>query len=404
MEGVTDPAFRFFIWLVGSPDTFRTPFARITEGQTYRSISPAFTFEQHPCRPSSFKTLPTVTPQLMAATPVDFVRIAEPLLRQSSLVELNAGCPSPRCLRGGAGSALLASVEHFGGFIGQICQRLGKSHLAIKMRIGYDDDQQFDDHLKTIAAEMPRMVTIHGRTKAQGYQGIASWDHVAMGCRHLPGSQVIGSGDIVDHLSCATRIAQTPGVSSVAVGRGALRNPWIFHELRQGYPVTLPSAIIPLSLEVYALLLQCLTNCQRQKPKAYPQKFARLIAHLIEEGPPQRSYDAWYQTVLTCRLAAADRPYSKSEDRPSADVKMPRSSVGVAVERGSLARTKMLYSYLRSSLPAELFDPSILRSPRLEDLLMHLRHRLSPYSKITLRYQGRYDWIYSGTKKPMNGS
>lgn len=143
-------------------------------------------------------------------------------------LDLNLGCPVPKVTRKGGGSAWLCMPLE----LAQVLQKLRKVlsiPFTIKIRTGWDANSKNSHEIVRIAGECGvDAIAIHGRTRAQGYSGLADWSYIAevSAQTQVP---IIGNGDIVTGPLAAARL-ETSGCAGVMIGRGALKNPWIFFE------------------------------------------------------------------------------------------------------------------------------------------------------------------------------
>ena len=106
--------------------------------------------------------------------------------------------------------------------------------LTLKCRIGWDDESiNVMETLKIAEGEGVEMLTVHGRTRLQGYNGLANWDWIGKvaAAAKIP---VIGNGD-VNSVECARERINTYGVAGVSIGRGAMHNPWIFGQIADAW-------------------------------------------------------------------------------------------------------------------------------------------------------------------------
>ena len=144
-------------------------------------------------------------------------------------IDLNMGCPAPKIVGGNAGSALMKDPE--------LAERIVKSvagsvslPVTVKMRIGWDAEHinavPFAKRMEQAGAAA---LTVHGRTRAQQYSGKADWS-VIRAVKESVSIPVIANGDVTDGESALRALAET-GCDGLAVGRGALGNPWIFREI-----------------------------------------------------------------------------------------------------------------------------------------------------------------------------
>ena len=145
-----------------------------------------------------------------------------------AFVDINMGCPVRKVVSKGAGSALLKETDKLGRFFSTIVKACPVP-LSIKIRTGWDETSRNADEVARIGAEEGvEWVAVHGRTRAQQYRGRADWDYMDSLARSCP-LPVVGNGDLHDPAAVEKRLA--PGAfTALMIGRGALRNPFIFLE------------------------------------------------------------------------------------------------------------------------------------------------------------------------------
>ncbi len=157
------------------------------------------------------------------------------------LIDLNCGCPVPKIVRTGSGSALLKNPA----LIRDIVAAMGKASglpITVKLRLGWDGNSI--NYLQTAAAALEggaAAITLHGRTRAQGYGGRADWSAIGAlaGALKADGIPVFGSGDAFSAPAALSMLKET-GCAGVMIARGAMGNPFIFAEaaaLFRGAPV-----------------------------------------------------------------------------------------------------------------------------------------------------------------------
>jgi nifR3 family TIM-barrel protein len=146
-------------------------------------------------------------------------------------IEVNAGCPAPKVAGKGSGSGLLRDLPRLQEILHDVRAALDGCGvdlpLTLKCRIGWDSDSiNVMETLAIAEGEGVEMLTVHGRTRLQGYNGLADWDWIGKvaAAAKIP---VIGNGD-VNSVARAFDCIENYGVSGVAIGRGAMHNPWIF--------------------------------------------------------------------------------------------------------------------------------------------------------------------------------
>jgi len=153
-------------------------------------------------------------------------------------IEVNAGCPAPKVAGKGSGSGLLRDLPRLQEILHDVKAVLDAKTpeipLTLKCRIGWDDDSiNVIETLNIAEGEGVELLTVHGRTRLQGYNGLANWDWIGKvaAAAKIP---VIGNGD-VNSVECARERINTYGVSGVSIGRGAMHNPWIFGQIADAW-------------------------------------------------------------------------------------------------------------------------------------------------------------------------
>ena len=162
-------------------------------------------------------------------------RAIESLLQHDpAVIDINCGCPVPKVVKTGAGSALMRNP----GAIGKIVKTIKKHTdipVSVKFRLGWDSDSinylAFADEAAEAGAEM---LTLHARTRAQGYSGKADRNAFREIARHFSGSGILlfGSGDIFSPED-AIALMDGCGLDGVMFARGAIGNPFIFRETKE---------------------------------------------------------------------------------------------------------------------------------------------------------------------------
>ena len=146
-----------------------------------------------------------------------------------AMLDINMGCPVPKIVKNGEGSALLKNPDLIYDVVSATVKNTSKP-VSVKIRIGWDEKSiNAVEVAHAISAAGASMITVHGRTREQFYSGKADWSHIAAVKRAVD-IPVTGNGDVVDAKSAMDMMDQT-GCDFVMIGRGALGNPWIFKEV-----------------------------------------------------------------------------------------------------------------------------------------------------------------------------
>jgi nifR3 family TIM-barrel protein len=147
------------------------------------------------------------------------------------LIDINFGCPVPKIAGNGAGSALLAEPEKAREIFKAVVRSVKRIPVTVKMRLGIRDASGREAaRIARIAEECGLdAVTVHGRTRVQGYSGTADYEAIRR-VKESVKIPVIGNGDVMSGQDAA-RMKETSNVDGIMIGRGGLGNPWIFKNI-----------------------------------------------------------------------------------------------------------------------------------------------------------------------------
>ena len=161
----------------------------------------------------------------------------------NEILDINMGCPAPKVVKNGDGSALMRNPKLAGQVLDQVVKN-SKKPVTLKIRKGWDDNSINALEIAKIAEDCGICaITIHGRTREQYYSGQADWDIIGE-VKSQISIPVIGNGDVTS-VEDAIRIKDHTGCDAIMIGRGAQGNPWIFkridHYMKTGQLLDPPS-------------------------------------------------------------------------------------------------------------------------------------------------------------------
>ncbi|MBN8562197.1 MAG: tRNA-dihydrouridine synthase family protein [Leptolyngbya sp. UWPOB_LEPTO1] len=225
MQDVTNLWFMKVIAQYGSPDYFFTEYFRVNDtSRLDRTILEAIT-ENDTGRP--------VFAQMIGESIPDLVRTARDLCRyECAGIDLNMGCPAPRIYKKNVGGGLLREPEKVDQILGALRQTVTDRPFTVKMRVGFDNTDNFYKILDLINRHNVDLLSLHGRTVKDMYHGTVKYDLIAEAVRWV-NCPVLANGNVHSAKSAIDVLAKT-GAAGVMVGRWAIGNPWIFEQIRQG--------------------------------------------------------------------------------------------------------------------------------------------------------------------------
>jgi len=148
-------------------------------------------------------------------------------------IEINCGCPAPKIVRRSGGSGLLRNLDLYRTILQRVVKAV-RIPVSVKVRIGFSSHEiNVFETLKIAEEEGVDLFVVHGRTREQGYKGMADWDLIKR-VKEKAGIPVIGNGDILKIEDVIAKLEQF-GVDGVSIGRGAMHNPWIFNQVADVY-------------------------------------------------------------------------------------------------------------------------------------------------------------------------
>ena len=228
MEGVGDRCFRRAMASIGGFDEAVRDFLRVPKNAHVQSLAVEYDAGELTPIPLAAQLMGS-DPELMAAMAQEMEK------RGAPRIDLNCGCPSNTVTGRGAGSSLLKEPTQLHE-IAKAMVRAVSIPVTLKMRSGYEDTSLFKENLLAAQESGVRYITLHPRTKVDGYGPPARWDLIAE-AKSLLRIPLVGNGDIlnVDH---ALAMLKQTSCDALMIGRGSVINPFIFHQIKAHFAGT----------------------------------------------------------------------------------------------------------------------------------------------------------------------
>jgi tRNA-dihydrouridine synthase B len=204
----------------------------------------------------------------------------------ADFVDINCGCPAKKVINGGGGSNLLRDLPQLKKILTEV-RRAISIPMTVKIRAGWDERSlNAVEVAKLIEDCGGSMVTLHGRTRVQGYKGWADWDLVRQIKRSVS-VPVSGSGDILTTADAMRRFEGT-GCDAVHIGRGAIANPYIFRQTWEAMQGLEPYR--PTPQEMHALLLEYLDYLREAMPEKGVIGRIKMLSAQFLRGVPNGAH------------------------------------------------------------------------------------------------------------------
>jgi nifR3 family TIM-barrel protein len=280
MQDVTDLPFWRLMTQYGGADVYVTEYFRVHATSN---------LEKHILR--SITENPTGRPviaQMIGNDIPSLVRTAKQLQQYPiAAVDLNLGCPAPIVYRKCAGGGLLREPRKVDAILGALRDAVDIK-FTVKTRIGFDDPAVFAELLEIFARHPIDMLAVHGRTVKEMYRSEVHYDFIKRAVESVP-CPVLANGNVWSAHK-AEEILNETGAHGLMVGRGAIRNPWLFHQIRQhlaGEPVFVPKGREVLR---YVEALYEAVCSPDVRESAQVQKMKKYMNYLGEGVDPEQQF------------------------------------------------------------------------------------------------------------------
>src|SRR3990167_11338474 len=156
------------------------------------------------------------------------------------IIDLNCGCPVSKIVKDGSGAAMLKDVNNIYAVLKNMVDAV-KIPVTVKIRIGWDENSIIvKDVVKAAEEAGAKAITVHGRTKSQGYSGNSRWEYIKLAKETAKEIKVIGNGDIYTAID-TKNIFDFTNCDGIMISRGILKMPWISQEIESFFENTYES-------------------------------------------------------------------------------------------------------------------------------------------------------------------
>mgnify|MGYP001237505732 CR=1 FL=1 len=291
MQDITDLAFMGVMERFGGgPDAYVTEYLRVHEDSTLEKHILASVDENHTGKP--------VLAQMIGQSIPDLVRTAK-LLEEHAVagIDLNLGCPAPVVCNKSAGGGLLRKLDHLDAILGNLREAIA-GRFTVKTRLGYDNAEEFTVLLEIFAKHSIDALSIHGRTVAERYRTPIHPNWIRQAVEQLS-CPVFANGNVISVNTGKALHAQT-NAAGLMIGRGAIRNPWLFSQLRAAWN---GDAFSPPTLGKVYQYIQALyeetKRTRRFSETKHVQKMKKYLVFIAQGIDPDGSFEYAIRRVTT---------------------------------------------------------------------------------------------------------
>jgi len=223
MQDITDLPFWNLMTRYGGADVYFTEYFRVHATSTLEKYILKSVTENPTGRP--------VVAQMIGNDIPSLVRTARELQQYPiGAVDLNLGCPAPVVYRKCAGGGLLREPQRVDSILGALREAV-KIKFTVKTRLGFESSDVFAELLPIFARHSLDLLTVHGRTVKEMYRTEVHYDFIRLAAREMK-CPVLANGNVYS-AEKAREVLEFTGAKGLMIGRGAIRNPWLFHQIRQ---------------------------------------------------------------------------------------------------------------------------------------------------------------------------
>jgi tRNA-dihydrouridine synthase B len=200
----------------------------------------------------------------------------------ADILDVNCGCPAPKVVKNGGGSGLLRDLPRLETILKEI-KRSITIPLTLKVRTGYTESTINVVDVAKVAEQCGvEHVQVHGRTREQGYKGMANWELIRQ-VKEAVSIPVSGNGDITS-IEYGLKRWREAGTDGILIGRGAMQNPWIFRQIQDALDGREPYQ--PDLTEKKNVLLEFFSMCREEMPEIVALGKMKQLAGQFTKGLP----------------------------------------------------------------------------------------------------------------------
>ena len=287
MQDVTDLAFMQMLSAYGCPDYYVTEYFRVYANSNIdKKILRSITLNT---------TGRPVFAQLIGESIPDILRIAKQLTKYPIAgIDLNLGCPAPRVYRKNVGGGLLREPETIERIFEAMRSQIS-GLFTVKMRVGFDSTDNFEKLLNLINQYQIDLLSLHGRTVKELYRGEVHYDLIRQAVQTV-NCPVLANGNITSYLK-AEQVLQETGAAGVMIGRSAIRNPWIFQQIRDRFAGKTVQVITLADVHKYIQHLFTITCQDTLREKSHVNSLKKFLNFIGTGIDPEGKFLAGMRLV-----------------------------------------------------------------------------------------------------------
>lgn len=175
-----------------------------------------------------------IVQQIFGADPATMAHAAAIVMQHANPegIDINMGCPVYKITSNFNGCALMKDPDLASKIIREVKSAIGETPLSVKIRLGWSDPDDFKKFIPVIEDAGVDLITVHGRTKSQGYSGKSDWERIAE-AKKIARVPLLANGDVHEP-SDVQKVLSVTAADGVLIARGALGNPWFFQLYKEG--------------------------------------------------------------------------------------------------------------------------------------------------------------------------